>query len=71
MGIHPWTSHEIAQSRHQERLVRGMAAYQAERATEERTAAQAEGVNPARQTRLLDRLLRRGPRPAESAPMGM
>ena len=58
MVIHPWTQHEIAQARHEERILRGLAAYHALRARNEREAEL--GVESrARGIPLLDRLLRR------------
>ena len=59
MDIHPWTQHEIAQARHEERLLRGLAAYHALRAQKERAAEVVAGSGSAGRIRLLDRLLRR------------
>ena len=59
MDIHPWTMYEIAQARHEERVLRGLAAYQALRAREEREAELGVETRSARRVRLLDRLRRR------------
>jgi hypothetical protein len=64
MDMHPWTRYEIAQTRHEERVLRGIAAYNALRAHEgDRDSLDVERkeVEPAR---LLDRLLRRDLSPA-------
>jgi hypothetical protein len=55
MDIHPWTKHEIVQARHEERVLRGLAAYHALRGVDEQTAARAPGGR----IRILDRLRRR------------
>ena len=58
MDSHPWTKHEVARARDEERLLRAMAAYKALR------GADGGAINPvvesrSGRTRLLDRLLRR------------
>jgi len=58
MDVHPWTNHEIATARHEERILRGLAAYQALRVREEQ-AAEAAASEPAGRVGILDRLLRR------------
>jgi len=59
MDIHPWTQHEIAQARHEERILRGLAAYHALRTQNERKAEARVESGSAGRIRLLDRLLRR------------
>ena len=60
MDIHPWAKYEVAQTRHEERVLRGIAAYNALRAHEGEDSLDVESgqVEP---IRLLDRLLHRGP----------
>ena len=57
MDIHPWTKYEVAQLRREERVLRGLAAYDALRAQEESSPE----IGPRRlgRMRVLDRLLRR------------
>lgn len=58
MDIHPWTMHEIARARDEERLLRAMAAYNALRGRD--GGAAGLGVESrAGRIRFLDRLLRR------------
>jgi environmental stress-induced protein Ves len=59
MGIHPWTKYEIAQLRHEERVLRGLAAYQALRFREEQSAEAATVAGSGGRFRILDRLRRR------------
>lgn len=59
MDIHPWTMYEIAQARHEERVLRGLAAYQALRAREERLAESVATAGSRGRIRILDRLRRR------------
>ena len=61
MDIHPWSKYEIAHSRHEERVLRGIAAYKALRAHEVGTETPDVGTTEATPTRLLDRLLHRVP----------
>ncbi len=63
MVIHQWTQQEIAQARHEERILRGLAAYQVLRAQKERAAEAVAQSGSAGRIRLLDRLLRREARP--------
>ncbi|MGH3135866.1 MAG: hypothetical protein ACRDPV_05165 [Gaiellaceae bacterium] len=58
MDIHPWTAHEIATARHEERILRGLAAYQALRVREEQSAEAAVAGTRGRFA-ILDRLRRR------------
>lgn len=68
MDIHPWTMHEIARARNEEKLLRGLAAYHALRALSEQAAERRAATGSAGRIRLLDRLLRRETRaPARSA----
>ena len=68
MEIHPWTMHEIARARNEERLLRGLAAYQALRIREEKSAESAATTGSGGRIRILDRLLRRETRaPARPA----
>ena len=58
MDIHPWAKYEIAQARHEERVLRAMAAYNALRGKD--GGAGDLGVESrAGRIRFLDRLLRR------------
>ena len=59
MDIHPWTKYEIAHARHEERVLRGLGAYQALRAREEQAVERDVERDSAGQIRFLDRLLRR------------
>jgi len=59
MDIHPWTAHEIATARHEERILRGLAAYQALRVREEQSAEAAAVAGSGSRFRILDRLRRR------------
>lgn len=59
MGIHPWTKYEIARARDEERLLRGLAAYQALRAREEQAAELVATAGSGGRMRILDRLRRR------------
>jgi len=59
MDIHPWTMYEIAQARHEERVLRGLAAYQALRAREERSDESVATAGSKGRIRILDRLRRR------------
>jgi len=59
MDIHPWTMYEIAQARHEERVLRGLAAYQALRAREERSDESVATAGSRGRVRILDRLRRR------------
>lgn len=58
MDIHPYTKYEIAQARHEERILRGLAAYHALRVRDEPDAQSALGRAGGR-IRILDRLRRR------------
>ena len=58
MDIHPWTKYEVAQARHEERLLRAMAAYKAFRGADGGAIDTAVESRSGR-IRLLDRLLRR------------
>ena len=57
MDIHPWTKYEVAHQRHEERLLRGLAAYDALRGQEESSPEM--GPRRLGRIRVLDRLLRR------------
>ncbi len=59
MDIHPWMKYEIAQARHEERLLRGLAAYHALRVQNEQKAERVAESGSTGPIRLLDRLLRR------------
>jgi hypothetical protein len=65
MSIHPWTKYEIAHSRHEERVLRGLAAYEALRARQE--ALEDVGEQPAGRSRLLDRILQRAGKPSAAS----
>jgi len=58
MDIHPWTKYDVAQARHEERLLRAMAAYKAFRGAD---GGAIDTVVESRsgRIRLLDLLLRR------------
>jgi hypothetical protein len=58
MDIHPWTKHDIVQARHEERVLRGLAAYEALRGRSEQPAESVAGMRGGR-IRILDRLRRR------------
>jgi len=58
MDIHPWTKYDVAQARHEERLLRAMAAYKAVRGADG-GAIDAAVESRSGRIRLLDRLLRR------------
>lgn len=57
MDIHPWTKYEVAHQRHEERVLRGLAAYDALRGQEE--SSPEVGPRQVGRMRVLDRLLRR------------
>lgn len=57
MDVHPWTKYEVTQLRHEERVLRGLAAYHALRGQDE--SSPEVGLRPAGRMRVLDRLLRR------------
>jgi len=59
MDIHPWTMHEIARARHEERILRGLTAYHALRAREERSDESVATAGSRGRIRILDRLRRR------------
>jgi len=59
MDMHPWTAYEIATSRHEERILRGLAAAQALRVREEQSAEAAAVAGSGSRFRILDRLRRR------------
>ncbi len=59
MDIHPWMKYEIAQARHEERVLRGLAAYQVLRMRQEQSAEKAAVAGSGGRFRILDRLRRR------------
>lgn len=59
MDIHPYTKYEIAMARHEERVLRGLAAYYAMRARDEQSAEMAVAGSSGGRIRILDRLRRR------------
>jgi hypothetical protein len=64
MDVHPWSKYEIAHTRHEERVLRGIAAYNALRAHDvgkDSLDVEKSEVEP---IRLLDRLLHRVPSPS-------
>ena len=66
MDIHPWAKYEVAHTRHEERVLRGIAAYNALRAHE--GGEDSLDVESRREPiRLLDRLLHRGPASAHAS----
>jgi hypothetical protein len=65
MSIHPWTTYEIANSRHEERVLRCLAAYHALQARQD--AVEDVGEQPAGHTRLLDRILQRAGKPSAAS----
>jgi hypothetical protein len=58
MDTHPFTMHDIARARSEERLLRGLAAYHALRVRDERSAESVSAGSGGR-LRILDRLRRR------------
>jgi hypothetical protein len=59
MIAHPWTHHDIARARDEERLLRGLAAYQALRVRDEQSAESVSATGSGGRLRILDRLRRR------------
>ena len=59
MDIHPYTKYEIARARDEERLLRGLAAYHAMRASNGNDAQASVTGEAGGRLRILDRLRRR------------
>ncbi len=59
MDIHPWMKYEVAQARHEERILRGLAAYHALRVQKEQKAERLAENGSTGRIRILDRVLRR------------
>jgi hypothetical protein len=66
MDVHPWAKYEVAHARHEERILRGIAAYNALRTREGEESRDVESRRP-EPIRLLDRLLHRGPASARAS----
>lgn len=67
MDIHPWTKYEIAQARHEERVLRGLAAYNALRGQDRLSAESGSTGASGGRLRIIDRLRRRDARLAGSS----